>query len=230
LSTLDDMTPDERERIREVLGSEYTLLTNALTAAWSTSLVRTSIFLISLSAAGVALGFVAQDGLDRGPFRTVALVVLPLVLFLGVATFMRLVQVQRESVVYITGLNRIRYFFQESAPGSRPYFVLPSYDDEIAWYRGLGTGMRRGYPRYRMLYLVVQTQGVVGVITAGVAAAGAGLAVAAAGPVAVWVAATVAFAATVIALFIHWRHSLAELRGAIKPINPTPPDEIDAPC
>jgi hypothetical protein len=223
------MTPDERERIREVLGSEYTLLTNALTAAWSTSLVRTSIFLISLSAAGVALGFVAQDGLDRGPFRTVALVVLPLVLFLGVATFMRLVQVQRESVVYITGLNRIRYFFQESAPGSRPYFVLPSYDDEIAWYRGLGTGMRRGYPRYPLLYLVVQTQGVVGVITAGVAAAGAGLAVAAAGPVAVWVAATVAFAATLIALFIHWRHSLAELRGAIKPINPTPPDEIDAP-
>jgi hypothetical protein len=146
VSTLDDMTPDERERIREVLGSEYTLLTNALTAAWSTSLVRTSIFLVALSAAGVALGFVAQDGLDRGPFRTVALVVLPLVLFLGVATFMRLVQVQRESIVYITGMNRIRYFFQESAPGSRPYFVLPSYDDEIALYRGLGTGMRREYP------------------------------------------------------------------------------------
>ena len=80
-----------------------------------------------------------------------------------------------------------------------------------------------------MLYLVVQTQGVVGVITAGVAAAGAGLAVAPAGSVAVWVAATVAYAATLIALFVHWRHSLAELH-AIKPISPTtPPDEIDAP-
>jgi hypothetical protein len=83
LSTLDDMTPDERQRIREVLGSEYTLLTNALTAAWSTSLVRTSIFLVALSAFGITLGFVAQEGLDRGPFKAVALVVLPLVLFLA---------------------------------------------------------------------------------------------------------------------------------------------------
>jgi hypothetical protein len=42
---------------------------------------------------------VAQGGLDQAPFRTLALVVLPLVLFLGIATFVRLVRVQRESVV-----------------------------------------------------------------------------------------------------------------------------------
>jgi hypothetical protein len=83
---------------------------------------------------------VAQGGLDQAPFRTLALVVLPLVLFLGIATFVRLVQVQRESVVYITGLNRIRHFFQESAPVSRPYFVLPANDDEAAMYRSIGAG------------------------------------------------------------------------------------------
>jgi hypothetical protein len=31
-------------------------------------------------------------------------------------------------MVYITGMNRIRHFFHEAAPASRPYFVLPIYD------------------------------------------------------------------------------------------------------
>lgn len=45
-----------------------------------------------------------------------------------------------ESMVYITGMNRIRHFFAETAPASRPYFVLPIYDDgpsteasELGW-------------------------------------------------------------------------------------------------
>jgi hypothetical protein len=45
---------------------------------------------------------------------------------------------QRESMVYLTGMNRIRYFFAETAPG-RPYFVLPIYDDGPAFYRSIGT-------------------------------------------------------------------------------------------
>jgi hypothetical protein len=28
-----------------------------------------------------------------------------------------------------------RHFFHEVAPASRPYFVLPIYDDEVALYR-----------------------------------------------------------------------------------------------
>jgi hypothetical protein len=31
-------------------------------------------------------------------------------------------------MAYITGMNRIRHFFHEAAPASRPYFVLPIYD------------------------------------------------------------------------------------------------------
>ena len=140
LSTSEGMTPDERQAVNEVLGTEYSALMSALNAAWSASLTRTSIFIYSLSAAGVALGFVAQGGLDSPPFTTLALVVLPLMLFLGVATFVRLVQVQRESLVYNMGMNRIRHYFQETAPASRPYFVLPAYDDALAMYRALARG------------------------------------------------------------------------------------------
>jgi hypothetical protein len=172
---------------------------------------------------------VAQGGLDQAPFRTLALVVLPLVLFLGIATFVRLVQVQRESVIYVTGMNRIRHFFQERAPGSRPYFVLPANDDETALYRSFGTGMNRRPPRRALLYLVVQTQGIVGVLAGAVAAAFGGLAAAPAGAGVAWVVAALAFAATVAALFTYWQRSLATLRAAIRPIHPTPPDEMDAP-
>jgi hypothetical protein len=191
--------------------------------------VRTSLFIYSLSAAGVALGFVAQGGLDSAPFKTLALVILPLVLFLGVVTFVRLVQVQRESLVYNVGLNRIRHFFQETAPASRPYFVLPAHDDELARYRSIGTGISRRPPRRRLPYLIVQTQGIVGVVTAAVAAGIGGIGVSTAGSLAAWAAAAVAFVATLGALFTYWQRSLAEIRSAVKPLFPTPPDEVDAP-
>lgn len=100
------------------------MLMAAVAAAWSASLVRTTIFLGVLSAAGVALGFAAQGGVGGAAFNALALVVLPLLLFLGVATFIRLVQLQRESLVYITGMNRIRHYFQQTVPHLRPYFVL----------------------------------------------------------------------------------------------------------
>ncbi|MDQ3937763.1 MAG: hypothetical protein M3253_03680, partial [Chloroflexota bacterium] len=154
----------------------------------------------------------------------------PLLLFLGVATFIRLVQIQRESVVYITGMNRIRHFFQQSAPYSKPFFILRPYDDESAIYRGMGTGMGRRPPRSRLLYLVVQTQGIVGVVTGAVAAALGWLAAApVVGSGAAWLVAVGAFVATIAVLFIYWQRSLSDLVAAIRPIIPTPREEVDSP-
>lgn len=79
------------------------VLMSALNAAWNASLTRTSLFLGVLSAAGVAFGFAAQGGMEASTFLGVALAVLLLVLFLGIATFVRVVQVQRESMVYLSG-------------------------------------------------------------------------------------------------------------------------------
>ncbi len=215
--------------VREVLTGEYSVLMSALSAAWSASLTRTSIFLFTLSSAGVALGFAAQAGVTEAPFRTLALVVLPIVLFLGVATFVRLVQLQRESIVYITGINRIRRFLVEVAPGSAPYLVLPTYDDDDALYRSFGTGMQRQRPRRSALALVVQTQGVVGVITGAVAAAFVALASIPIGTVAASIAAAAAFVMVVAVLFVYWQRSLAELGRAIRPLYPTPSDEVGRP-
>ena len=58
--------------------------------------------------------------MELATYLVLALAVFLIVLFLGVATFIRLVQVQRESMIYLTGMNRIRYLFQQSAPASGP--------------------------------------------------------------------------------------------------------------
>src|SRR3712207_4891464 len=124
--------PADHDDAIKVLDAEYRVLMSALTAAWSASLTRTSIFLGVLSAAGVAAGFAAQSGVDTGTSVALALVVLPLLFFLGSATFDRLVQIQREAVIYLAGMGRIRHFFQQVAPETRPYFVLPPHDDVLA--------------------------------------------------------------------------------------------------
>jgi hypothetical protein len=223
------MSPEERQAAALAMTAEHSILMMALSGVWSASLVRTSVFLGVLSAAGVALGFAAQAGVERMDFAALAVVVLLLVLFLGLTTFVRLVQLQREAVVYIAGQNRIRHFFAENAPAIRPYLILPTHDDPPAMYRSVGTGMNRRPPRYPLLNMIAQTQGIVGVITGGVAAAIAGMALSSAGPAVAWLAAAVALLLTVAILFAYWQRSLAEIQGAIRPMSSTPDDEVGAP-
>jgi hypothetical protein len=221
------LTAEERRQVAEVLGVEYGLLMGALAAVWSASLVRTSIFLGVISAAGVALGFAAQSGI--GTLTSFAAIVVPLALLLGLGTFVRTVELQRESIVYITGLNRIRHFFQESVPASKRYFVLPGHDDEAALFRSQGTGMPLRRPRTWLVIALVQMQGIVAIVCGLLAAVTAWLLTASVAPDGAWFIAVAAYAATVIILFGYWNRSLAGLRAAIRPISPTPPDEIDAP-
>jgi hypothetical protein len=219
------LSPDERELVREVLSEEYRLLASALSTVWSASLVRTSILLGVLSAAVVALGLVAQSE----SFRPFALVILPLALFLGLATFERVVEIQREAIIYIIGMNRIRFFFQTAVPASRPYFTLPAHDDDLALYRSQGTGMHRHPPRYGIALALVQMQGVVGVVCAVLAGAIAGLASEGAGSAVAWSVAAATFAITLVALIVYWRRSFHSLRMAIRPINPSQPEDVEAP-
>ena len=223
------MSPEERQVAALAFTAEHSVLMMALGGVWSASLVRTSLFLGVLSAAGVALGFAAQAGAERTDFTTLTVVVLLVVLFLGVTTFVRLVQLQREAVVYIAGQNRIRHFFAQSAPTIRPYFILPTHDDPAAMYRSVGTGMNRRPPRYPLLNMIAQTQGIVGIITGAVAASIAGLALTWTNPLVSWLATAAALLLTVAVLFAYWQRELAEIQAAIRPISSTPADEVGAP-
>lgn len=100
----------------EVLRAEYSVLMSGLTTSWGTSMTRTSVFLGVLSAVAVAIGLAAQasGGFGRETLGF-ALTLLPVALFLGVATFLRQVQIQRELAIYLIGMNRIRRFLSDLA-------------------------------------------------------------------------------------------------------------------
>ena len=100
-------------------------------------------------------------------FVAFALVLLPVVFFLGWATVARLGQVNIEDARWVQGMNRIRHAYLELAPELEPYFVASSYDDE-AGIRLSAMARREPYPR---LQPFVSVPGVVAVINCVVAGA-----------------------------------------------------------
>jgi hypothetical protein len=222
--------PPDPAALSDALRTEYSMLTSMLSTVWGASLTRVSLFLGVVSAMGLALGFAAQAEAAFGDTFTVfALVALPLALLLGIGTFVRTLELQREAIVYITGMNRIRHVMADAVPASRPYFVLSIHDDERGVFRSQGTGIRLHPPRYRLAFALVQTQGIVAIICATIAGAIGGLATAWISAPLAWGVAGLAFVVTVIALLRYWSRSMASLYASIRPMYPTPPEAIDQP-
>jgi hypothetical protein len=62
-------------------------------------------------------------------FRIFALVVLPVVLLVGLGTFVRLFEVNELDIWLVIGMNRLRHAYLEMAPELEPYFVTGHNDD-----------------------------------------------------------------------------------------------------
>ena len=123
----DDMA--RRSQRIAILSTEHWNLLATRSLSWSESFSRASMFLTVLSGAVVALALVAQ-GTDFGPgFVAFALVLLPVVYFLGFVTIVRLGQVNRENARWVQGMNRIRNAYLQLAPELEPYFVTSRFDD-----------------------------------------------------------------------------------------------------
>jgi hypothetical protein len=132
---------------------------------------RASIYVAALTGSVVALALVSQATDFGDAFVAFALVLLPVVFFLGVVTIARLGQINLEDSVWVQGMNRIRNGYLELAPELEPYFVTSKYDDD----RGVLTSMALPdvVPR---LQAFVAIPGVVAVLDAVVAGAVAGIA------------------------------------------------------
>ena len=114
----------------QILSAEQWSLLTSRSLGYSEAMSRVSIFIASLTGSVVALALVAQATDFGGEFRAFALVLLPVVFFLGVVTIIRLAQVLWEDGVWVQGLNRIRHAYLEVAPELEPYFVTSRYDDD----------------------------------------------------------------------------------------------------
>ena len=175
-----DPAPTVPDAVRvQILATEHWSLLATRQLAWSEAFSRTGIFLTVLSAAVVALALVAQTGSDRD-LRLFAAVLLPVVLFLGVATFFRLASINEQDSALMVAMNRLRRGYLDTAPELAPYFSTGTHDDMAGLARTVGMDIGR---RVLPLQVLASTPAIVGVldgvvagVLAGVGARAAGLA------------------------------------------------------
>jgi hypothetical protein len=87
---------------------------------------RASIYLAALSGNLIALAFVGQMSRLGAAFYAFALILLPVLAFVGVVTFLRLVQSSVEEIAYAHRIALLRSFYLRVSPELEPYLVAVS--------------------------------------------------------------------------------------------------------
>jgi hypothetical protein len=127
----------DRQLTTQFMTTEHFTLQTARAVVNAEISARLQLYMTTLSSAIIALALVAQvSGALGRAFQAFALVLLPVVYFLGVVTLARLLQAAAEWRTYGQGMNRIRHWYLEVAPEMAPSFVLPATDDPWARLAG----------------------------------------------------------------------------------------------
>lgn len=159
-------------RSLQILTTEHWSLLATRSLSWNESFARTSMFLTSLSTATVALALVGSATGFGFEFLVFGIVVLSITLFLGVATFVRLTQVNNEDLYWVAGMNRLRGVYARLEPGIEDEFVTGTTLDVPGFALSFGAMQVTGLAP---LHFLITTPGVVGIITAVLAGVVAGL-------------------------------------------------------
>jgi hypothetical protein len=152
----------DRQALLTTLTTEHFTLQGARSATVSESSARAALYVGSLSASLVALGFVAQLSAAGDTFRVFALVVLPTVFMLGLFTFARLVESSIEDLFYGRAINRIRHYYVERAGPESRYFVLSPHDDIFGVLSNMGLRPSRWQLYFTASSMVAVVNSVVG--------------------------------------------------------------------
>ena len=204
----------------QILSTEHWSLLASRSLAWNESFARAGMFLTTLSGATVALALVAQASAFDQRFNLFALVILPIALFVGVATFLRMGAANWHDARCVEGMNRIRGAYLEIAPELRPYFVMSANDDA----RGIGISMGLPPGRTQLVHLlsaapmmVMALNSILVAVIVALAAVELGASV----PPALGLAA-VAFLSAAALHMRHARRDVARGQRSLKPLFPTP--------
>jgi hypothetical protein len=185
---------------------------------------RGTLFIAALSGSVVSLALVSQAADFGDGFVAFALVLLPVVYFLGVVTVARLAQINGEDAKWVQGLNRLRHAYLEIAPELEPYFVTSRYDDAdgVVWSTVARTQLRAPIQSFIALPgLIAVVDSVVAGAIAGIAAVGLDLSTAAALGLG-----AVAFVAS-LGVFVGFAvRTIASYRRSLDARFPTPPAEV----
>ena len=85
---------------------------------------RASIYLAALSSSLIALAFIGQMSRLGVAFLAFALTLLPVLAFVGLVTFIRLVQLSIEDIAFAHRIGLLRSFYLQNSPELEPYLVV----------------------------------------------------------------------------------------------------------
>jgi hypothetical protein len=110
-------------RALDILTTEHWSLLSTRALGYQEMFGRTTVFVGTLTGAVVALALVAQATRFGRATLSVALLLIAVVLFIGLTTFVRCVAINYEDARWITGMNLLRQAYLQIVPELEPFFV-----------------------------------------------------------------------------------------------------------
>jgi hypothetical protein len=209
----------------QILATEHWSLLATRSLTYTEALGRVTIFLAILSGAVIALALVAQADHFGVAFIAIAIPLLSIVLFAGIATISRLTMLNRDDYRWVVGMNRLRHAYIELHPELAQHFIASPYDDLPGALQTLGIDEMAGGRRPNSVLHLIQTlPGMLTVIVAAVGGAIGALAAVAIGvpPLGVVLTAAVLFVLVVALVGIWGQRSSYQPSPSLEPRFPTP--------
>ncbi|MFJ8582142.1 hypothetical protein [Micromonospora sp. NPDC093277] len=138
------MDEDARElALLTAVTTEHFVLQTSRSATVAESVGRATVFMSTLSAALIGLGFVSSSGHLLKPYLGA---VLPTLVITGLLTFARLVQNMVEDTLGRMRIQRIRAYYHRQLAGEQKFFAdaVAGGDMQAAWPQ-VGVHPRRGH-------------------------------------------------------------------------------------
>ena len=216
--------PRPESEALQILATEHWSLLATRSLIYQESLGRVNMFLGILSGAVIALALVAQASHFSSAFYAVAVFMLTVVFFTGIATIRRLMMLNRDDYHTVVGMNRLRHGYFDRHPELEPYFITSGFDDLAGAMRTLGLEAGTAQGLGGLFHGFVTLPGMVGVIVASVGGAIGGLAVLGFGApaYAAILAGAIGFVATELFVYVIGRRSFRRFGPSMEPRFPTP--------
>ena len=213
----DQLSDEQRQKMLQFMTTEHSALQAGRSATIFETGARAAAFLGIVSSALVALAFIGQVSRLGAAFFAFALVLLPTLFFVGLATFERDLQSAIEDTIYARGISRIRHLYVEMVPQAERYFVGSIHDDlasTIASTRGEAEGAAAPPARGRLNRVVIvgsflTTAGAIAVVNSVIGGSFVGLLIRAVVVDSLALSVGVGIVVFLVSVFLHQRHQLA---------------------
>jgi hypothetical protein len=157
---MSEERPDARGAFETGLATEYFALSGLRSSSIAEAGTRATMFFTTLTGTVLALGFLAGSTDAVVP---VAYAALPIVIVLGVLSFLRLVEISVEDVAALRSINRIRSYYGGLVPDGAEYFPPPAGQQAVTDL--VTTGARQA--PWRAALTIGATVGVLDALVAG---------------------------------------------------------------